>query len=150
MPEPSPPQALPFQVSSEASHYVVHGHFAGTFTIQRDDMLVTVTAGSIVSVLADSQIQLRALLAGPGAQGWAILGRSSPVSLGSFALNERRELGGALRFTLSLPSGFDPRRDWLAFEFVRSDRSTTYACADHNLMRPDSLATPRAAALQRS
>lgn len=148
--EPSPSQTRPFQVSSETSHYAVHGHFAGTFTIQRDDVLVVVTAASIVSILADSQIQLRALLAGSGAKGWAILSTSTPASLGSFADNERRDLGAALRFTLPLPSGFDPRRDWLAFEFDRSDRSTTYACADHNLMGPDSLASPRAEALQRS
>lgn len=136
--------AQAFDVSSEASLYVVRGRLVGTFQAQSPVLRVVVKSASIFTLMADSRLQLRAVVAGASGTGWRKVLTSEPEALGAFGAGERRELRDSIVFTLSVPPGMDLQQHWLVFEFGRSDGSTTYACSERNLAGPDSLSARRA------
>jgi hypothetical protein len=133
-----------FDVSSESSLYDVRGRVNGAFHIEPSLVRVVVRGGSILSTRAELRVEVRAILAGPSGSSWRKIASSEPRSLGAFEASERRTLTDSLVFSIPIQSGFDPQQHWLAFEFGRSDGSSTYACSDRNLAGPDSLSARRA------
>jgi hypothetical protein len=137
-----------FEISSEASQYVVKGRLTGTFRVQEAHLIVAVKSGSVLVAVADPGLMLRVIIAGPSGTSWRKVVESDPQSLGAFRGGERRDLSDSLVFSLPLPSDLNLQRHWLVFQFGRSDGSTTYACSDRNLAGPDSLSAGRAQQLR--
>jgi len=138
----------PFDVSSESSLYAVRGRLSGTVQVQPEQVRVVVRSGSVLSVVSDPRIQLRAAIAAGTQKGWRKVAESEPQLLGSFDAGQRRELTDSIVFTVRIPSDAKPEQHWLVFQFGRADGSTTYACSARNLAGPDSLSARRAEQLR--
>ena len=137
-----------FAVSSESSLYAVRGRFSGSLQIQPEQVRVVVRSGSVLSAVADQEVQLRALIATGTQRGWKKVAESEPHPLGSFDAGQRRDLADSLVFEIRIPKDAKPEQHWLVFQFRRSDGTTTYACSERNLAGPDSLSANRAQQLR--
>ena|SRR5437762_7228688 len=137
-----------FDVSSESSLYEVRGRLSGSIRFEPSQLMVIVRSGSVFAASPDSQIELRAIIAGASGNAWKKVVTSEARPLGAFGPRERHELKDSLVFALPIPAGFDPQQYWLVFQFAKSSASTTYACSDRNLAGPDSLSARRAQQLR--
>lgn len=131
--------------SSEASHYAVRGAIEARAAVRGSTVTVVVSSASVLSMTDDCDIHLRAWLSTNTATHWMPQAASGQHSLGAFVARQRRAIRGPLTFTIAVPPGVDPRSSWIAFEFVLSDGTTTYACADLTLGGASAWSATRAA-----
>ena len=139
-PGQSPAQGpRPFSISSENGGFVVRGKLEGTLEIRPAEIVVVVTTGTVISSWNDEPaVRLRPLIAGPTQDKVAErVAEFDAQPIGAYLKESPRSFSGPLTFRVPIPPKFDPRNQWLVFEFQLENRQTTYACDIDNLVGPD-------------
>jgi hypothetical protein len=128
-----------FSISSQRSGFSVRGELTGTLEILRTEIIIVVTAGTVVSTWGDEPaVRLRPMIAGPtqGDVAERVM-EFDAQQIGGFVKDLPRAFSGPLIFRAATPAKLDLRNQWLVFEFQLENRHTTYACDIDNLTGPD-------------